>query len=424
MRRHLALAVLALLAALPARSWAEDGADEGRYRISVLTLEPGEELFARFGHIAFVVEDRETGVNKVYNFGTFDFDDAGLRLKYARGFLEYWLSVTSYGSTVRHYGSLGREMVKRELNLTPAQAEEVARRLEENALPENRVYMYRHYLDNCCTRIRDLVDDVTGGAVRSGRDKEPTGRTFRTWTRRALRGFPVMGPLILFSLGTPIDRPITRWEEEFLPEVLSEDLDATVVGKDRAPLVAKRKIVARHEGPLVGTSPPGWELAVSIGILSLIALGFGAAIVLGPRRVAARLAGVGLFAWGFLGGFGGLVLVLFMCTSHFDTHWNENLLVAPILHFWLLGPALKLLFKARLRERTGAILKWYLAASLGLVLVDLVLKIGPFSQGNYEFLALAAASNALALAALARAGIVSFGRSPVTSSAASGGRTR
>jgi hypothetical protein len=407
MRHACALAVLAFLASVSARSRADDvTGPEARYKISVLTLEPGDELFARFGHIAFVVEDRETSVNKVYNFGTFDFDDPSLRLKYARGFLEYWLSVTSFANTVRHYGSLGREMIKRELNLTPAQAEEVARRLEENALPENRTYMYRHYMDNCCTRIRDLIDDVTGGAIRKGRDTEPTGRTFRTWTRRAMRGFPVMGTIILFSLGTPIDRPITRWEEEFLPEVLSEDLDKVEVGKDHLPLVAHRRVVAEHEGPLVGSSIPDWELAISSSVLALLVLGFGGALALGRRGLAARLAGAGLFTWGVLGGFGGLVLVLFMCTSHSDTHWNENLLVTPILHFWLMGPALVLLFKARLGERTAGAVKWYLAATLGLVLTDLASKVRPFPQGNYEFIAFSAVADALALLALARAGIV------------------
>ena len=56
----------------------------------------------------------------------------------------------------------------RTLDLDEKQTLEIKRRLEENALPENRVYAYRHYLDNCCTRIRDLLDDVLDGAIAAG----------------------------------------------------------------------------------------------------------------------------------------------------------------------------------------------------------------------------------------------------------------
>lgn len=403
------LITAALVLATPAVALAEedrarpsDGID-----IHVLIMGQGDELFARFGHIGLMVDDREARTRKVYNFGTFNFADPDLRIKYARGFLVYWLSVDSYAEVVRRYRRMNRELTVRTLDVTPQQAAEVARRLEVNARPDNRDYAYRHYLDNCCTRIRDLLDDVLDGSISSGRDEEPTGHTFRYWTERALQGMPVMQAVILFSLGPAIDEPITRFDEQFLPEVLAEDLDAIRIGPDRRPLVECKRVVVERRGRDVGVETEAWELGAAIGVIAALALLLGLPLLLGRRRIGTRLAGAGLFLWGLLGGLGGLMLVLYWTvTAHTDTHYNENLLVWPALHLWLIGPGLKLLFKARLGRRAAKILGWYLIASLGLIALDAILKLGPFIQGNWGAILWALLCDAGALLALWRAGLL------------------
>ena len=60
---------------------------ESRYRIHAITVDPGEPLFTRWGHIALMVEDQERNTKKVYNFGTFNFSDPELQVKYAQGYL-------------------------------------------------------------------------------------------------------------------------------------------------------------------------------------------------------------------------------------------------------------------------------------------------------------------------------------------------
>ena len=37
--------------------------------------------------------------------------------------------------------------------------------LPSMCVPENRYYEYQHFLNNCCTRIRNLVDEASGGAI-------------------------------------------------------------------------------------------------------------------------------------------------------------------------------------------------------------------------------------------------------------------
>ncbi len=407
MFRGLLITIVACASLAPALCRAQPDTSEGRYKIQVLTMGKGEDLFARFGHIALTVDDKVSKTGKVYNFGTFSFNDPELQIKYARGFLIYWVSVTSYRSIIDRYRYFDREVTVRTLNLTPKQAQEVAHRLDINALPENREYEYRHYIDNCCTRIRDIIDDAVGGAIKKKHDREPTGRTYRDWTLDALEGLPVSQAIIVYSLGSAIDKPITRWDEQFLPSVLATDLDEIRIGPDNHPLVTRKRVVVKRQGPAVESIAPTYEIAIPAVLLGLLALGFLLPIALGKRRIAARLTGLGLLVWGLTAGLGGLMLLLYWtATTHFDTHYNENLLVNPFLHLWLLGPAFKLIFKARLGERTSRLLRWYLIASMGLILFDVIMKIGPFIQGNWGVIAFATACNLLALSALVRTGAI------------------
>ncbi|MBW2276109.1 MAG: DUF4105 domain-containing protein, partial [Deltaproteobacteria bacterium] len=317
------------------------------------------------------------------------------------------LDVDSFPSVVLRYKMMDRDLTIRTLDLTEQQAAEIARRLIVNARPENKEYAYRHYLDNCCTRIRDLLDDVLGGAISEGRDEKPTDRTFRDWTERALEGLPVMQAIILFSLGPAIDKPITRFDEYFLPEVLAEDLDATRIGPDQRKLVKDTVYKVERKGPDVASEIPTWELVVAIGVIAALALLLGLPLLLGRRKAGLRLAGAGIFLWGLIGGLGGLMLVLYWTiTAHTDTHFNENLIVWPVLHLWLIGPGLKLLFTARLKERTTKLLGWYMIASIGLIAVDVILKVGPFIQGNWGPILWALLCDAGALLALWRGGLL------------------
>jgi hypothetical protein len=397
---HCTIACLLVLS-FTVNAQAKTPEQEGRYTIYVLTMDQGDPLFTRFGHIALVVEDRLMDTQKVYNYGTFDFDDPDLKVRYLKGFLNYWLSVGNLRSTLRFYKRVNRTSVLRTLNLTPAQAAEVAKRLRINALPENRVYAYRHYIDNCCTRIRDIIDDVTDGALSKGRRGEPTGNTYRDWTRDATRNLPVMGKAILFILGPEIDKPITRYDEQFLPKVVAEDLDTSRLGSNGEPLVAEKRVLFTRSGPPVGASIPPMDLAIIVGLFGLLAIGLVLPTVIKRHGIAARLIGFGLVFWGLVAGLGGTALVfLWGFTTHYDTHYNENLLVMPFLHLWLIVPGLKLLFVARLAESTKKFLMYYLVAALALIALDVVLKIGPFIQDNWGFLTFAALCDLFALAAM------------------------
>ena len=409
MLKFLPVVLLALLLFEGRDALASDQPEQdGPYRIHVITIGPGDELFARFGHIALLVENTATGRKLAYNFGMFNFDDPDLQIKYARGFLNFWLDVVDFEYFFYHYAQSNRDVWLQTLNLSDEKAKEVAKKLEINARPENRYYPYRHFLDNCCTRVRDVIDNATDGAISTRFKSKKVDRDFRYWTAQCLEGLPLYKSIILYSLGPAIDQPITRWDEEFLPVVFFEDLDKVTVGKSRVPLVARRQQLLKREGPAVGETIPTIDIVViSILILIFIA-GFVAPIVAKERNWSRRLLGFGLIFWGLLAGLGSLMLILYWTvTAHFDTHYNENLLVNPVLHLWLLGPGAMLLFKAGLRPLSQKVIRWYLIASLGLVALDIVLKIGPFIQGNWGPILVATVANGAALLALKRTKAIS-----------------
>ncbi|MBN2717038.1 MAG: DUF4105 domain-containing protein [Deltaproteobacteria bacterium] len=403
----LLFSLILLLTVAAAEAHSSHSSVDGPYRIHVVTVGQGEELFTRFGHIALMVEDMGRGERLVYNFGTFDFEDPKLRFRYARGFLNYWLSVADFDRFFYFYAQSNRDMWLQTLNLSDEEAAKMAHSLAKNALPENRYYLYRHFLDNCCTRVRDAIDEATDGAISKQFKSMPVERDFRYWTAQCLEGLPLYRSVILYSLGPAIDQPLTRWDEEFLPEVLLEDLDKVAVGKNRVPLVARRQQLLRREGPPIGSEVPAIDIIVMAILCGFILIGFAVPLAV-PRlgkegALSRRLLGVGLVFWGLLAGLGSLMLVLYWTvTTHFDTHYNENLLVNPLFHLWLIGPGVALIAKARLRPLTQKVIYWYLIGALGLIALDVLLKIGPFIQGNFGPIALAVALNTAAFFALKR----------------------
>jgi hypothetical protein len=89
--------------------------------ISLLTCGPGDELYSVFGHTAIRVNDPATGIDIVYNYGTFDFAAPNFYLKFVKGDLQYFVSVSSYRDFVYTYQYYDRDVYEQVLNLTPQQ---------------------------------------------------------------------------------------------------------------------------------------------------------------------------------------------------------------------------------------------------------------------------------------------------------------
>ena len=193
------------------------GISEGTI-ISLITISPGNQLYTRFGHSAIRIKDPESGLDIVYNYGTFDFDTPGFYTKFLRGKLLYFLSVYNFDRMVRTYQYFNQSMVEQELDLTFAEKLAVYDFLNQNYLPENRYYLYDFFYDNCSSRIRDVFQDILQDQLYFENDFIGENKSFRQLLDEYLYVAPWEDFGIDIILGLPADKVASASQYMYLPE--------------------------------------------------------------------------------------------------------------------------------------------------------------------------------------------------------------
>ncbi|OJT18019.1 hypothetical protein BO221_41730 [Archangium sp. Cb G35] len=388
---------LLLLASTPTHAqelppWGTGESQGQDLSIYLVTFGPGDDVASWFGHGSLVVEDQRLKQSRLYNYGMFSFDSTMLA-RYAMGRLEFWVDDAGPGGTFRFYRSLNRDVRLQELNLSPAQKVEMGRLLAVNVLPENRHYLYHHYNDNCVTRLRDAIDKVVGGQFHQAMSG-PGRMTLRDHTRRYSDVGPAMGLLLDFLMNDEIDKPVTRWQEAFLPDELERQAaELQVVGEDgqKHPLVAKTiNIYAAQGRPVTPAEPP--KYAPVLLVLGLLLGGVAAALGFwlgrsGGARAPRILLGLQNLLVGLVAGIPGLALfIMWLFTDHTVTYRNENLFLANPLTLLAVPLGIQLMRGSpRALERLRRL--WRTLAALGVL--GLVLKVLPtFDQDNWRLIAL------------------------------------
>jgi len=360
-------------------------------RVYLMTMGPGVAVWERFGHNAIWIDDSSVEPDTAYNYGLFDFQQENFLLRFIRGQMWYWMAGFPAESYVQTYVRDNRSVWLQELNLPPHARLELREFLRWNERPENRFYHYDYYRDNCSTRVRDAIDRVIGGAIEAQTASRPTGTTYRFHTQRLTANDPLVFTGLLLALGQQVDRPISAWEEMFLPLALRDHVrQVTVTGPDgaRVPLVASERTLFESTAPPPPGAPPSWlHWYLLVGtVIGALAATLGG---LARRQVAGRLGlGVVAVVWGSLGGLAGVVLAgLWAFTDHVMAYRNENLFqVNPLVL------ALAVLVPLGLGG-SGRAARWARALALGLAglsLLGLVLQVLPgFDQVNGQVIALA-----------------------------------
>ena len=388
MKRALGTALLAVVC-VTARAPAQGPERGAELTISLVTMGPGKYVWERFGHNAIRVTDNRTGADTTYNYGMFDFGHENFFANFATGRMDYWMEGHDANREVRSYVHANRSVWIQVLDLTPAQRADLRDFLQWNAQPENRFYRYHYYYDNCSTRVRDALDRVLGGAIERATTARPAGTTFRSHTRRLTENDVFIYTGINIGLSRPTDRPISQWEELFLPLALRERVrNITVLDENGMPrpLVASEETLYLSTGDPPPEAPPHWwprYLGGGILVGGLLALS-------GRRRDTSRVArmlfGTAGSIWGLVAGIAGVALAfLWLFTDHVTSYANENL-----LHFFPLSLALAALIPLSMRRPSSLQAARRIALALAtLSLIGLALKLVPGSQVNGEIIALA-----------------------------------
>src|SRR6478736_2162851 len=128
-------------------------------RISVITCGPGDELYSLWGHTAIRIIDSANKTDIVYNWGGFTFDQPNFYLKFLRGKLLYYSSADNFPDFMTEYVYEHRSVYEQVLSLDSVSKEKVVNAVMYNTEGDNRFYKYDFLLDNCTTRVKNIVFD-------------------------------------------------------------------------------------------------------------------------------------------------------------------------------------------------------------------------------------------------------------------------
>ena len=327
-RRWLGALMLWLLVSLAA---APAGAAP---RVGVMTMQPGEVFWERFGHDAIVVDDPQRGGATSYNFGFFDPSEPDFLTRFIRGRMRYQLVALPLQQDLATYRDEGRGVSIQWLDLTPQQATGLADALAVNALPEHAHYGYDYFTDNCSTRVRDAIDRALGGALQRQLSARSRGNSYRSEAVRLASPAPWMWLGFDIGLGPFADTPLSRWQEAFVPMRLADSLrEATLA--DGRPLVVSEQALLPHR---IAAEPAEyarpwwpwllWGIAIAIALLRL-----------GQRKPPRALAWLALPLWTLCGLLGLLMLFIWLGTAHRAGWANQSLLLFNPLCLLLLPGA-------------------------------------------------------------------------------------
>lgn len=327
-------------------------------QLSVLTGSPGDEVYSSWGHTAIRLKDpgQSPVMDLTFNYGTFAFGP-GFYTRFIRGHLDYRLSVQEFASFQTEYLTTGRALLEQPLVLTPTDVQAIADFLAWNALPENRVYRYGFFGDNCSSRVLQVLAKVFGDRWDPACELDPgQGVSFRSAIGPYIARLGWVKSGIDFILGSASDRPMAPCESSFLPDGLMAQIQ--LASLDGRPIA----------GPPTELVPPegDWFAAPSAPFIPPN-LGFGMILLLTIVGIAKNVPFLRR-AFIYPAGVLGLLLVLmWVATDHQDTWWNPDMAWASPLLIPLWFPQLYSSFFGRNLRRVILVMGCLIGCASGLL---------------------------------------------------------
>lgn len=327
------LAVLLLTLVLPGRGAAQQlpPTPSAQSRWSLLTVGPGLQVHALFGHSALRLVDPLYRLDITFNYGTFDFGPDFLP-RFIHGELDYFLAVQDTAHLLEGARRDGRGVVEQQLALDADQTRRLYVALYDNARPDKRTYRYDFLYDNCSTRIVDMLADVLGPALVLP-DASAAAPSFREQIDAYLGATPWLRLGIHVSLGPEVDGASDVGQTWFLPQAYRQALDAGRL--DGEPLVLATRTLL-EQPPLTSSTPAALHPTLLAWVLAgLAGLGLVRRLVTGRRRGP----WLDRLLFGVLGLLGLILTYFWLGTLHHvaDRNWNlawawpTHLAVVPLL---------------------------------------------------------------------------------------------
>lgn len=330
------VAVPALAQTAPADSIAHDPMDS--VEVSLLTCQPHDEVYSLYGHTALRFRDLRRGksIDAAFNYGVFDFKKPHFILRFVFGLTDYELGAYPYEAFLEEYRHFGSMVTEQVLNLTSAEKQRLRLLLSENLKPENSVYRYNYFYNNCTTKARDIIEQCIDGTVEYV-GREDYTPSYREMVHQMTKDHPWMQAGNDLLLGIKADWSTDRREQEFLPNNLMYDFDHAQIytnGRYR-PLVRERRIAVPAGVQVVQSGLPLSPWGCGLILLVFCVLLF--VVEWRQRRVFVALD-VALMV--FTGSI-GIVLACMLFSQHPTVSLNLQFILCNPLPWFYLWPVVR-----------------------------------------------------------------------------------
>jgi len=328
-------------------------------QISLLTCAEGEDIYSLFGHSAIRVNDPINNIDNCYNWGMFEFDSDEIvfATKFTKGRLKYYMDEQDFRYFMMEYNYFQRTVKEQVLNLTHEQKNDLWKALKENYLPENRVYKYDFFFDNCATRIRDVLQNIIGDKLILKAHPNENTYSLRELLNTTVSHMPWLGFGMDLALGSKVDIKANNNKMMFLPKYMCaiySDSEVLINGKAQPLVLNERTLI---NGINHKTNSSFWSTPIFLfWVLFLISV----ILTWTKMRFLTKLWDATLLL--VFGVVGVIIIFLWFGTDHLTMRPNFNVLWANPLYLFFILP----LMSKKLHEKLN---KAYLGMSVLLILV-------------------------------------------------------
>lgn len=281
-------------------------------RFSLLTCAPGTEIYSLFGHTAIRYENYTRRIDVVFNYGMFSFNTPNFIFRFVAGETDYQLGITPYYYFEAEYAMRGSSVYQQVLNLTQSEKERLLTILENNYLPENRIYRYNYFYDNCTTRARDKIEECIEGKVVY--PDSLSSKSYRSIVHEFTAGSPWDEFGIDLCLGAEADKEINKRQQMFSPfymKYYASNAYIVDAGGTRRPLIL-------DETKIVDVEPEEVQLGFILSPLMCGALFLALCVVMawGQWKTQRIWWGWDIVLYGLQGLAGCIIAFLFFFSVH------------------------------------------------------------------------------------------------------------
>ena len=238
---------------------------------SLLTCQPHDEVYSLYGHTAIRYHElRPGGLDWAFNYGVFDFKKPHFVARFVFGLTDYELGAYPYKYFVKEYRRFGSMVTEQVLNLTDEEKMALHDALAINLRPENKIYRYNYFYNNCTTKARDIIESCINGKVEYA-GREDYTPSYRDMVHSMTRNNPWSRFGNDLLLGIKADWKTDLRQQEFLPGNLLYDFDHAQIYSNGSyrPLIKERRIAVPAGVKIIESGFPLTPLACAAILLAV-----------------------------------------------------------------------------------------------------------------------------------------------------------